>query len=105
MGGYMGLRNDIKEHAQVLSRRLGVEQAALEKILAFWIVRYPSQEREDGLQSLTLALLEKSPGHSRPCVRGMPRPQSGLVEGVQLPESLFPRLGPGLRRQHRGYSG
>ena len=56
------MRSDIKDHAQVLSRRLGVDQAALEKILAFWIVRYPNQEREDGLQSLTLALLENLPG-------------------------------------------
>ena len=58
----MGLRNDIRDHAGALSRRLGVDQPSLEKILAFWIVRYPSQEREDGLQSMTLALLENLPG-------------------------------------------
>ena len=58
----MSLRSDIKDHAQALSRRLGVEQAALEKILAFWVVRYPNQEKEDGLQSMALALLEHLPG-------------------------------------------
>ena len=58
----MGLRNEIKENAQVLSRRLGVDQAALEKILAFWVVRYPNAEREDGLQTMALALLENLPG-------------------------------------------
>ena len=58
----MGLRNDIKENAQVLSRRLGIEQESLEKVLTYWTIRYPSTEREDGLQSLALALLENLPG-------------------------------------------
>jgi hypothetical protein len=58
----MSLRNDIKDHAQALSRRLGIDQAAMEKILTYWTIRYPGQERQDGLQSLTLALLETLPG-------------------------------------------
>ena len=58
----MSLRTEIKDNAGALSRRLGVDQSALEKILAFWVVRYPSQEREDGLQTMALALLENLPG-------------------------------------------
>ena len=56
------LRQGIQETAQNLSRRLGIPALDLGKVIAFWTIRYPNQEREDSIQDMALALLKYQPG-------------------------------------------
>lgn len=51
----------ISEAGTALSRSLGIESKALAKVLGYWTRHLPFEDREDGIQEMTLQLLEDRP--------------------------------------------